>query len=86
MAKMTEEQEARIKKETRKLVRRFNQQEIWVPDGCSVRYFNSVVRGSIVKHLTNTLKRKKWGELYSLDYSNILSKVNDELDNYFDWK
>lgn len=86
MPKMTEEQEARIKKETRKLVRRFNQQEIWVPDGCSVRYFNSVVRGSIVKHLTTTLKRKKWGELTERDLYFILHKVNDEVDEWFDWK
>lgn len=83
---MTEEQEARIKKETRKMVRMFNQQEIWVPDGCTAKYFHDVVRSVIVKKVKNKLRYRKWGELYSLDYYSILNQVNDELDKYFDWK
>lgn len=86
MPKMSEEQEARIKKETRKMVRMFNQQEFVCPDGCSVRYFNSVVRSVIVKKVKNKLRYRKWAELYSLDYYSILNQVNDELDKYFDWK
>lgn len=81
-----EAREARIKQETRKMVRRYNKQEIWVPYGCSVRYFNSVVRGTIIKYLKKELQKKKWGELNEYDYSRILDKVNDEIDEYFDWK
>ena len=68
------------------MVRLFNEQGLWVPDGCSVRYFNSVVRDIIVKQVKNKLRYRKWGELYSLDYHRILDKVNDELDKWFDWK
>lgn len=81
-----EEKEARIKKETRKIVRRYNEQGFVVPDGCSVRYYRDFVRRVIMKHAKTTLQRRKWGELYSLDYYSILGKVNDEIDEYFDWK
>lgn len=83
---MTEEQEARIKKETRKIVRMFNQQEFACPDGCTAKYFHDVVRSVIVKKVKAKLKYRKWAELYSLDYYSILHQVNDELDKYFDWK
>lgn len=81
-----EEKEARIKKETRKIVRRYNEQGFVVPDGCSVRYYRDFVRSVIMKHVKTKLQRRKWGELYSLDYYSILGKVNDEIDEYFDWK
>lgn len=81
-----EEKEALIKKETAKMVRRYNAQGFVIPDGCSIRYYKNVVRGIIIKHVTNTLRRRKWEELYTLDYSNMLYKVNDEVDEWFDWK
>ena len=81
-----EAREARIKKETRKMMRRYNAQGFWVPDGCTVKYYTDAVRGTIIKYLKKTLQKKKWGELNEWDYSNILDKVNDEIDEYFDWK
>lgn len=81
-----EARETRIKKETRKMVRKYNAQEFVCPDGCTVKYYNDAVRGTIIKYVKKALQRKKWGELTEWDYHNILDKVNDEIDEYFDWK
>lgn len=81
-----EAREARIKQETRKMVRRYNKQDFCVPDGCTVKYYTDAVRGTIIKYLKKELQKKKWAELNEYDYSRILDKVNDEIDEYFDWK
>ncbi len=83
---MTEEQEARIKRESTRMMRRYNAQGFVCPDGCSTRHYTSVVRDIIKKNVTSTLKKRKWGELTERDLYFILHKVNDEVDEWFDWK
>lgn len=86
MPKMSEEKEARIKRESTRMMRKYNEQGFAYPDGCSARHYISVVRDIIRKNVTNTLKKRKWEKLTERDLYFILHKVNNEVDEWFDWK